>query len=196
MRPGAEPSKPVCSVRAMISSCSAGVSGRPGPPQRLRRHHIELDVAPVQLEVRPEAPRQDVRLLPDVPPARASSSDLPCRSSSSTRMSALKIDGCPHPFSHDLRPALQERVGVLLAELQVGRRLQQPHLLDHLHHQARQLIAQSAKSTQRRDTNRRDARRLTCWPQGRRCFLAGSSADTNERSTNFDDGGLAFKVPD
>src|SRR5580700_9776340 len=59
-------------------------------------------------------PKAPVSTQPDVPPARASSIDLPCRSSSSTTISALKMEGCPQPLRTISSPRFRNRSGFFL----------------------------------------------------------------------------------
>src|ERR1035437_9787475 len=128
-------------------------------------------------------PKAPVSTQPLMPPARASSIDLPWRSSSSATISALKMEGCPQPWrtisrprlrnrsgffllnwrfdegcksrissitsriryvtspppalAHDFEAALEKPVGIFLAQLEVRRRLQKPHLVDHVENQIR-----------------------------------------------------------
>ena len=57
-----------------------------------------------------------------------------------TIRSALKIDGWPKPVRMISRGALDEAVGVLLADLDVETGLQQAHLFDHVEQQVGDLV--------------------------------------------------------
>ena len=85
-------------------------------------------------------PNAPASTQPLVPPQRASSTDLPCRTSSATTMSALKTDGWPQPLRMTSHAFFRKRSGFFLRQLDVRRGLQQAHLVDHLEDQVRDVV--------------------------------------------------------